>query len=486
VAGIGNREPIRYAVQVLADGPPSVAITDPGRDADLPENQRVTVAVEASDDFGISEMSLVFRVNDGPERAVPLEAETGREVRQAHLWDLTDLDLLPEDRVYYRAEVADNDAVTGPKRASSAEYAFRFPSLYELYDEVSQAQEEHLEALEELARDEDEARQYVEQLRREVLRSEALTWEQKKELEATLEAEEERVSSLDDVAEQVADTVEKLRQQGLSSTELVQKLEEIRQLMAAVTSPELQEALAELESQLEELSPEDIAAALEEFGRKQGAFQERLDRTLALLRQVHAEQRLEAAVRQAADLRDRQSRIGEALRRAGDRPGDLARLEDQEGSLERDTRRLQSELGDLARDLAPLSQPVGEGLEEVAGHMEQNRLSGRMAEMRQALRARQRQAARRTGAGLEEDLGRLAADLDRLQGEFTAGQKAELAAALRRAMADLLHLSHRQEDLARRTAARPPEPAALAAEQYALYKGPDRWWPTWPAWASAP
>ena len=469
--GIGNREPIRYAVQVLADGPPTVAVTDPGRDADLPESQRVAVALEATDDFGVSELSLVFRVNDGPESRLLLPADTGREVRFSHLWDLADLDLLPEDRVYYRAEVVDNDAVTGPKRAASPEYAFRFPSLYELLDEVSREHGDQVEALEKLAEEEGEARRYIEQLRREVLKTDELTWEQKKELEATLKAEEERARALEDLAEQVAETVEKLQEHGLSSEEVVEKLEEIRRLMAAVTSPELQEALAELQQRLEDLEPEDIAAALEEFARDQQAFEERLDRTLALLRRVHAEQRLEAAVRQAADLRDRQARIVADLPRAGDDPDALARLEDQEGSLQRDTRRLQSELGDLARDLADLSPPVGEGLRQAAGQMEQGRLSGRMGEMQEQLRSRQQAAARRMGAGLEEDLGKLASNLSRLQGQFVAEQKHELARELRRAMADLLHLSHRQEDLARRTARRPAQPAELAVEQYALYQG---------------
>lgn len=475
--GIANRDPIRYAIQVLADGQPEVSIAEPGRDTDLPESQQAAVSLVATDDFGIAEVSLVYRINEGAERRLRLEAGAGPEIRLTYLWDLAGLGLLPEDRVYYRAEVVDNDAVTGPKRAASAEYAFRYPSLYELYDELSQDHGDQVEALEELAREEGAARQYIEQLRREVLKSEELSWEQKKELEATLEAEQERARALEDLAEKVAETVEKLQEHGLAPEEMADKLEEIRQLMAAVSSPELQEALADLQQRLEDLKPEDIAAALDEFASDQKAFEERLDRTLALLRQVHAEQRLEAAARRAADLHDRQARIGEELSRAPDGASAdaLDRLEEQEGSLRRDTGRLQSELEDLGLELGDLSPPVGGGLEDAAGQMEENRLSGRMGEMQEELRSRQRAAAQRTGAGLEEDLGKLAMDLNRLQGQFMAEQKRELAVELRRAMADLLHLSHRQEALAGRTAQQPSRakesPAELATEQYALYQG---------------
>jgi len=467
--GIANRDPIRYAVQVVADGPPSVAITDPGRDTDLAENQRATVGLVATDDLGLSDLALVYRVNDGPEARVPMAAGGEREIRLSHLWDMASLDLLPEDRVYYRAEALDNDAVTGPKRAVSAEYSFRNPSLYELYDELSRESDSQVEALREMAEEEGEAREYVEQLRREVLKSEELTWEQKRELETTLEAEQERARALEDLAEQVAETVEKLEEHGLASEEMVDKLEEIRRLMAEVTSPELQEALSGLRDQLEELDPDDIAAALQDFASDQQAFEERLDRTLDLLRQVRAEQRLEAAARQAADLSERQARVGDDL--AGADSPDLERLATQEASLGRDTDRLQSELEDLAQDVDELSPPVGGQLRALAEQMEQQQLSGRMGEMREQLRADQQQAARRTGAGLEEDLGRLSDELDRLQGEFTAEQKRELAAEMRGATTALLRLSHRQEDLARQTADQPTRPADLAADQYALYQG---------------
>ncbi|MFH1570380.1 MAG: DUF4175 family protein, partial [Gemmatimonadota bacterium] len=468
--GIANRDPIRYAVQVLADGPPAVSIVDPGRDSDLPEGQRATLTLEASDDFGVAAAALVYRVNEGAQRRLPLPAAPGPEVHLSYLWDLSDLELLPEDRIYYRAEVEDNDAVTGPKRASSPEYAFRFPSLYELLGEVAQTQEEQLKGLEELAAEEGQARDYVEQLRREVLKRDELTWEQRKELEATLAAEEDRARELAELAEQLDETVEKLQEHGLASAEVVEKLQEIRQLMASVTSPELQEALAALQESLGQLKPEDIAAALEEFARNQQAFEERLDRTLALLRQVHAEQRLEAAARQAADLRDRQARIDADLEQL---PGeaDFARLGEQESSLERDARRLQVQLPDLSQDLGELSPPVGAGLQDATGMMERQELSGRMGRMTDQLRARQSQAARRTGQGLEEDLGTLASQLQDLQSQFTGEQKRQLAAQLKRSMWDLLHLSERQEDLARRTGRARQGLPELAAEQFALFQG---------------
>jgi len=468
--GIRNRDPIRYAIQVLSDALPQVVITDPGRDTDLSESGEVFIAVEADDDFGISDIDLVYRVNEGSERRFAVPVSPGTNVRASHLWDLSDAGLMPEDRVYYRAEARDNDAVTGPKTAASRQYVLRFPSLYELFDEIAEEQEQHQEELEELAEQEGEARQYLEQLRREVLKADELSWEQKRELEATLEAEEERAEAVSELAEQVAETARKLAEHELVSEDILGKLQEIRELMGAITTPDLQEALASLQEGLDQMSPEELVEALEEFARDQQAFEERLDRALALLRQVFAEQRLQAVVEEAADLHARQSRIDEDLKGAGE--DQLPRLSDQESAVERDTGRLQSELEELSRDLRELSQSTSAGLQAAAQKMEEGDLTGRMAEMTRRLEAREPTPAQRLGEGLEEDLGSLSAELQYLQGQFNAEQKGELRREMRRARNDLLQLSLHQEALRRRTERQAAvAPADLAVRQFALQQG---------------
>ncbi len=471
--GVGNRAPIRHALRVLRDQPPEVVISEPGPEADLPESQQVRVRVEAADDFGVSRVDLVFRVGQGPERRLPIPVEAGPRVVLSHPWDLAPLELLPEDRVRYRAEAFDNDAVGGPKRAVSPEHVLRFPSLWELFDEVSRQQEERLESLEEVAAEEAGAREYVERLRREVLRTEELTWDQKQELESALAAEEERARAVEEVARQMAGSLEKLEQGGADSRDLLDKLDEIRELMAAVASPELLEALRAVQQAAEQPDAEELAEALKQFAQDQEAFQQRLDRTLDLLRQVHAEQRLLAVVEQAEDLEERQGRINEALEQSSAEAalGDQA-LQDQEGRLAGDTDRLRREIGRLGEELRDLSAATAESLSSEAEDMEHQALSERMRRMERLLASGQRPQAGRIGAGLQQDLEELSASMGQLREEFFGGQRQELARLLRRAMADLVDLSRRQEELARDTSRQPGgSDAALAAGQQALAQG---------------
>jgi hypothetical protein len=493
--GVANRDPIRYAVQVLQDLPPRVEFTDPARDMDLPETRRIPLALEAEDDFGVDKVELVFRVNDGPERRMGLPFAPGPASTVAFLWDLRAYDLLPDDTVTYRAEAFDNDAVLGPKVGASREYILRFPSLEELYEEIEALQEASLNELEELVEEGRENREQVEDLRRELLRHQELSWEQQQELEETLEAEAERLAKMDELANQMEEAISEAERNDLASEDVLEKLQAIRELMEQIATPEMQDALADIQEAMEEMDPEQLAEALKQFTEDQDAFQERLDRTIALLEQVQAEQELEAAVRQAADLAQRQEKVNEAL---AQEEAD-ARLQEQEEALASDTEALAQGLEELSQTMERIEPQAAEALAQEAEAMAKDELSQRMQEMAEKLEqarseqsqseqdqsesgqmqqgqmqqgqmqpGQMQQQARSQGGSIQQDLEQLAQRLQNIQQDFSEQQKEEMTQDMRQAMRQLIGLSRQQEGLGQRTRQTSPDPSVLAPEQFAL------------------
>ena len=466
--GVANPEPIRHLIHAIEDAPPQVVLAAPGRDMDLPESLKVMLGIEASDDFGFSRLQLVYRINEGGTRTVDLPLGPGRQLRLSHLWDLNKEKLLPEDRVYYSAQVFDNDAVSGPKKGVSRQFVLRFPSLYELFSEVGSKQEEGIENLENLVEEGEKTQRYLEQVQREVLKTNKLSWEQEQELKSTLKQEAARAKSADELAQQLEETLEQLAENNLATDELLQKLAEIRQLLAEVATPEMQLALEQLRQTLDNQNPEEIAKALEEFNQDQEDFQKHLDRTLDLLKQIKAEQELEAVAQQAAELEQRQKQIDESLQEGQSE----RRLALQEDHMQRDTGRLQQELERLRQSMEEISPQTANQLAEQAAAMAQDQLQQRMGQMSQQLRQGARSQAGQTGKGLERDLGKLAAGLQQAQEDFVQEQKSELAEQMRRAVADLVQLSHRQEQLIGQSGQSSGAKAAeLAANQFALHQG---------------
>ena len=474
--GATNRDPIRYAIQVRQDQKPAVAITDPGRDSDLPESLKVLLKAEASDDFSVEEIALVYRVNNGPEQRRALPISPQREVLVSHIWDLSAASLLPEDRIYYHLEALDNNQVAGPQKGQSRQYVLRFPSLYELYSEAEQAQEEQLSSLEELAAEGQAHQEYIERVRRELLKSEELSWEQKKELESTLEAEAERARAVEELAAELEKTIDSMQDEGTGSEELLDKLDHIRELMGDIATPEMQQALADLQKAANNPDPRALAEALKRFNEDQQAFQQRLDRTIALLQQVRTEQQLRAIVEQAAELARRQSQINREL--AEGQSGLRQQL--QEGSLQRDTERLAEQLQELSASTAEQNPALAEQLAHRAEDIENKALAERMRQMVRQMRAKSQSAAQQTGQALAADLDALAEDLQQMQDEYLAGEKDQLSRELRRATRDLVQLSQRQENLftnaraqdgsAALTVETPPK-SEPAQDQFALMQG---------------
>ena len=344
----------------------------------------------------------------------------------------------------------------------------RFPSLYELYSEADQAQEEQLSSLEELAAAGQAHQEYIERVRRELLKSEELSWEQKKELESTLTAEAERTRAVEELAAELEKTIDSMQDEGTGSEALLDKLEHIRELMGDIATPEMQQALADLQKAATDPDPRVLAEALKRFNEDQQAFQQRLDRTIALLEQVRTEQQLRAIVEQAAELARRQNQINREL--AEGQSGLRQQL--QEGSLQRDTERLAEQLQDLSASTAEQNPALSDQLAHRAEDMERKALAERMRQMVRQMRSQSPDAAQQSGQALAADLDALAEDLQQLQDEYLAGAKDQLSRELRRAMRDLVQLSQRQESLFTDGHALDGLPKSeLAEAQFALMQG---------------
>ena len=233
------------------------------------------ISAEASDDFGVAKAELVYGVNEGTERRIALTVDPARQVILRHLWDLSDVSLMPEDRVHYFVEVFDNDEISGAKSGRSERYVLRIASLRELYEESKDALDARLEEVEELVEQGRDTREYLEEVRREVLRKEELSWETERALENAIERESERSKQLEEMAAELEKSGQNIDEKGLGTSELFEKLEEIRQLMAEVAAPELQEALRQLQEAVDDPDPQALAESLKRFSEDQEAFQQR-------------------------------------------------------------------------------------------------------------------------------------------------------------------------------------------------------------------
>jgi len=108
-----------FPLTVEPDAPPQASVLLPGPELEVDPDQEVLVRWEASDDYGLSDVALVWTTPDGQGHRQKLAHDDGRKSAGQYRWPLAALKLSAGDRVSYAIEALDNDAVDGPQKGSS-------------------------------------------------------------------------------------------------------------------------------------------------------------------------------------------------------------------------------------------------------------------------------------------------------------------------------------------------------------------------------
>jgi len=144
--GYTNPRPIKHYIRTLLDSPPEIKIIAPGCDLTVSEKSKVELAYEASDDFGLTQIDLVYQKLRGetsesmkPERRriKRFEPAAGQKLH-GYQWELEKLDLRPGELISYYLEAWDNDAISGPKSSLSQTYYLEVFSYLKEHEEIEQ------------------------------------------------------------------------------------------------------------------------------------------------------------------------------------------------------------------------------------------------------------------------------------------------------------------------------------------------------------
>src|SRR6266852_2931778 len=110
-------------VEIVADQPPQVTIEAPSeKTLEVDPQGRVVLNWSATDDYGVSQVALLFQLAGDKEERVVLQTpgQAARRLRGTYSWELSPLRLRAGDKVTYAIEARDNDAIDGPQRGASA------------------------------------------------------------------------------------------------------------------------------------------------------------------------------------------------------------------------------------------------------------------------------------------------------------------------------------------------------------------------------
>ena len=450
--GLMNRYPIQYYVDVLPDLPPMVEIAQPGVNLELSGIVGLKLLVEGEDDFGLSRMELFYRrtssfISDTSGEFKRIGLDFHRDVdgvfRADYLWELTELSLIPGDLVEYYAFTADNDDVLGPKTANSRTFILRLPTMAEMFKEMEQAESEGFEKLEEALEKSREIHEEVEKAINEIRRKGELDWSQKRNLSEKIKSQDEVLEKLEESKAALEEIMQRAEDSSLLSLELLEKYNELQNLISEIASPELMKALKQMSEALEKADPEKLRQAAEMFQLSQEKMLENIERSLQIMKQLKLERRLEELAERAAEMAERQEEITDEIAECEE--DKIAESSFKEELLEEDMKDWLEKLEEAERLAAELDSIASSELDQLES--EAVSLPGEMEEMTGSMLNNQRESAQNQGEQISEKLSKLSSELGEIKQSMISRKKEELAGEMISAVQDLVILSREQESL---------------------------------------
>jgi tetratricopeptide (TPR) repeat protein len=418
-----------------------VRIESPEEEILLEADLIIPLSVVALDDYGISRMTLTYAC-PAETATVDVEYRGKTQARSEFAWDVAQLDVFPGDAVTYYVSVADNDALTGPKYARTEVYVARVPTIYDLYNEIEDQQEEDLEYLEDIAEEAGKLEEDFNDLIEDMKRDREMDWEEEQSIKQSLSAQDEVTKKLEDAAASMDRTLEMMSDNRLVNFEVIEKMEEIRRLLSEVATAEMREAMEQLRQAMEKLSPEEIRSAMQNLNLTQEELLRKLDMAIEMLKRLQAQQRMEAALNLAKQMGEGQEQVNEMLREGGD----LSDAERKQGELLGDTQRLEEMLQELSDLLKEQENPLAQDIEKAGEFMKSAKIGESMSMGLSAMSSGDSQQALGHGENAGEGLSQLTDKLQAARDTLLGEERKQVMEAMTKAMNALRDVSRKQED----------------------------------------
>jgi len=448
-----------HRIQLEADAWPTIQLKILGHESDekiieVERSDELGLEWKVKDDFGLGELTLLYQRRGGSEerqvqRSLDLEAQ--REAEGTSRFPLSSLSLSPGERLTFRLQILDNDAVSGPKAGYSQTYTL------ELFSKVT-----HHQAL----IDEVEAiwKKMLQHLADELenpfsLSPSATPWNgsdpsetvpsakreetQTKQLAQALNRSGTALNDLRDLIEELRAMVTKLSQDELAQTALLRAVDNAAAGLSTAER-QLEVSLRALRMRLQ-LPPERLTGLLRLVRSNQAHLVQELEKDILYLEDLLDRERvltLEEITRELQESKRRLEALVDALRKS---PSEALRTK-----IGEEIARLKERMFELMQKMQQMARTIRdehlnqEALQELQKNQD---LMGQLDDLQKLINE----------GKLEEALNQLNAmsqQLDKMMQEFQKGEEGlasdkyqALAKQVAEARDELSKLSHEQDGL---------------------------------------
>ncbi len=306
-----NYNPIPFKVEVVPDEYPEIQVQ--------PFNENFSKQTYYSgliaDDYGFSKLLYHFEVENKPNQSFIKRIDIDRNNSRTSFYYSIDLDTLkmfPGDEVKTYFEIWDNDGINGAKSRCSELFYVSLPTR-ETLDSIANASEENvISKLEEKTNDLEQLRKDIDEMLKDLMSKKELDWTDKEKIEKLIDKQKEIQEEWEKIQEEQKELQDFMKDNELTSEELLKKQEQINKLFEEVIPDEMRKLMEELEKMLEEMPREKMQQMMQDLKKNNKEFQEMMDRNLSLLEQLKVEKDLNELIDKMNELSDKLEKLNES------------------------------------------------------------------------------------------------------------------------------------------------------------------------------
>jgi hypothetical protein len=441
---IRDYEKLEYRFDVIKDAFPTIKAKEVIDS--LNPNIRFYLG-EATDDYILKSIKLIYYPNDEPEGQKTLELERpDANVKQFYYTFPSGLDLTEGKEYSFYFEATDNDAIHKGKSAQSQVFSLALLNQDQLRERELATQQLLIESMDqslEKLKEQKEALQSINQGQKE---KDQLKFNDQQQIRDFLKRQQEQEGLMEKFSKELRENLERSDEDDKLNQLLRERLE--RQEMEARRNERLME---ELNKVADKINKEDLAKRLEEIGKQQQNNQRSLEQLLELTKRYYV---TEKAAQLSKDLERLASEQEEMIQKPIDKD---ATLKEQE-ALNEAFKAVARELEELRKDNQDLKKPLSLDIEPKKAESVTNDQKEVVTQMERSLMEKEnlgleeREKAQESVSKKQKSAAQKMKEMSEALGESASGGEGgssteEDAEMLRQILDNLITFSFKQEAL---------------------------------------
>ena len=480
--GITNRDPIAYSLEITPDNNPMINILEPPPLIELGSDQSIPIHLEIMDDFGFTNLQLAYEIKkpsyiqDNTLVAMLKidELEPDSLIQSIKmLWELNNLYLMPDDEVHFHFELTDNDNVSGPKKTISNTFIARVPSLTDLFESITDSEEQFFEDMSQEFDDVKNLKKEFESLELEMLKEKELDWDKKQSIQKIIEETKKEINKLENLSETIKSITNQADKHKLFNSDLLEKFDELSKLIDDILPDNMQKNLKELQQALNELDVQSLEENLRSLASNMEQIESDLDRYLDIFKRFQAEQKLDEIQKRLKQLFEQQNALSNQIEKItpDTDPSTSQRYAEEQQRNLNEFENILSLIEEASSIVEPFSKTSSEQLSSLSKSDLSLETESSLKQTEESLKEMDLQNAQNMSTHSTEKLDNIMQEMRDIQEGFQKETVAKMAQKFENLMQKMLYLSSQEENLkseVENTFRNSPRLKKMAAQQQVL------------------